>query len=165
MRKPWRICSRCSVVYPGEVPLGDGETPGDGLSLTDLLIPLLLADIGGMHKPISPPLTPDVRRPLGQSADLGERAVSLGRGIHSCNRFIHRCNRADSPLMRQRMILRLVWLDVAGGQGVVQRNGPVYTLYIWAVSKAGTGENQPLQAVRSEHFLSGAGCDEVVHAP
>ena len=39
----------------------------------------------------------------------------------------------------------------------------MYMLYIWAVFVAGTGVNQPLQDEKSEHFLSGAGCDGAVH--
>ena len=50
-------------------------------------------------------------------------------------------------------------------QGAVQEFEFVYKLYIGAGIKAETGEEVALEDVISEHFLSGAGCGGVVHAP
>ena len=50
-------------------------------------------------------------------------------------------------------------------QGAVQGFEFVYKLYIGAVCKAEIGEEAALQDVIGEHFLSGAGCGGVVHAP
>ena len=54
---------------------------------------------------------------------------------------------------------------VSGMSGAVQRNEVVYMLYIGAVCKAEAGRNRLLQDPESEHFVSGAGCDGVVHRP
>ena len=66
-----------------------------------------------------------------------------------------------SPLMRQRMIGRMAGADVGGQYG---ETNPCTCWTSGQFSKLARGETSPYGTTNGEHFLSGAGCDGVVHA-
>ena len=77
VRRPCFNCRRCSVVYADD-DISDDMRAHIGFFLSVLLIPLLRAGLGGMQADLSAVAAKQLAA-MYQSADLGERAVSLGR--------------------------------------------------------------------------------------
>ena len=79
MRSPRCNCSRCPAEYATDDPFEDVVTLFDGLFLSALLIPLLRVGLDGVADwPLSA-VDAGHAASLDQSADLAERALSLGR--------------------------------------------------------------------------------------
>ncbi len=109
MRVRMRSVSRRFTVCAAVDPFEDVATLFDGFLLSAPLIPLLRVGLRRDCRLASPPLTPDFRRALSQSAGLKERAVSLGGEYIGVT--------GGSPLMRQRMSVRLAEVMSGGSTG------------------------------------------------
>ena len=77
MRNPCCNCARCVTVYATDDPFKDVVVLFDGFLLSALLTPLLRAGLGGMQADPSAVAAKQLAA-IDQSADLGERAISLG---------------------------------------------------------------------------------------
>ena len=104
MRVRMRSVSRRLAVCAAADPFEDVAALFDGFLLPASLIPFLRVGLWRDCRLASPPLTPDFRRALSQSAGLKERAVSLGGEYIGVT--------GGSPLTRQCIIPRLFLREV-----------------------------------------------------